>query len=223
MSDEEAASIPYAGLTAYSALSFFGLLNERNAFNQHVLVMGGSGGVGAVAIQILQAWGARVTTTCTPTAVEWLERDAMVDKAIDYNLFNPSDYVNEFDFILDAAPPKKDRITKENLTMLRSRGTYVTLTSPLLRTFDDNGYIGGLLKTAVLAATDVTKGLVQGKRVTWAYFVPSRVALEKIRQMAEDGKLKANVDKVVKFEDLPESYRNVKAGLAKGKIVVTVN
>ena len=60
----EAASILYAGLTAWSALWITGALCCKNTMtsrtNNKVLVLGGSGGVGTIAIQLLKAWNMHV-------------------------------------------------------------------------------------------------------------------------------------------------------------------
>jgi NADPH:quinone reductase-like Zn-dependent oxidoreductase len=60
MSDEEASSLLYTGLTAWCALKVAGGLYVLNASGKNVLVLGGSGGVGNCAIQILKSWGAKV-------------------------------------------------------------------------------------------------------------------------------------------------------------------
>lgn len=56
----EAASLLYAGLTAWSSLKISGDLCFSNAYNKNVLVLGGSGGVGSIAVQLLKAWEAKV-------------------------------------------------------------------------------------------------------------------------------------------------------------------
>ena len=56
---EEAASIPYAGLTAWSALSITAELCVSSK-GKKVLVLGGAGGVGSLATQILKNWGTLV-------------------------------------------------------------------------------------------------------------------------------------------------------------------
>ena len=65
MSYIEAASILYAGLTAWSALWYTGGLCYKTALNRQmnkrVLVLGGSGGVGTLAIQLLKAWNMQVS------------------------------------------------------------------------------------------------------------------------------------------------------------------
>eukprot|EP00058_Branchiostoma_floridae_P013655 XP_002599143.1 hypothetical protein BRAFLDRAFT_59069 [Branchiostoma floridae] len=65
----QAASIPYAGLTAWASLITQGGLNEKTTKGKRVLVLGGSGGVGTFAVQLLKAWGAHVTTTCSRDAI----------------------------------------------------------------------------------------------------------------------------------------------------------
>lgn len=56
----EAASIPYAGLTAWSGLRFSGGLGEVSNGKQ-VLIMGASGGVGSIAAQLCKLWGSKVS------------------------------------------------------------------------------------------------------------------------------------------------------------------
>lgn len=50
----------YTGLTAWSALKVAGGLCIWNATKKNVLVIGGSGGVGSCAIQLLKHWGSTV-------------------------------------------------------------------------------------------------------------------------------------------------------------------
>jgi NADPH:quinone reductase-like Zn-dependent oxidoreductase len=56
----EAGSIPYAAMTAWSALKVTGDLCLSPSKGKRVLIIGGSGGVGTAAIQLLKAWGAQV-------------------------------------------------------------------------------------------------------------------------------------------------------------------
>jgi len=58
----EAGSIPYAAMTAWSALKVTGDLCLSTPKGKRVLILGGSGGVGAAAIQLLKAWGAQVSS-----------------------------------------------------------------------------------------------------------------------------------------------------------------
>lgn len=60
MTNEEAAGLLYTGLTVWSALKVAGGLYVLNAANKNILVIGGSGGVGNCAVQLLKSWGAKV-------------------------------------------------------------------------------------------------------------------------------------------------------------------
>jgi len=54
----------YTGLTAWCALKIAGGLYAMNTAKKNTLVIGGSGGVGNCAIQLLKYWGAEVIVTC---------------------------------------------------------------------------------------------------------------------------------------------------------------
>lgn len=58
----QAGSIPYAAVTAWSALKVTGDLCFSTPKGKRVLILGGSGGVGAAAVQLLKAWGAQVSS-----------------------------------------------------------------------------------------------------------------------------------------------------------------
>jgi reticulon-4-interacting protein 1, mitochondrial len=79
---EEAAAIPYTGLTAWSALKITGELC-LGARNKQILVLGGSGGVGSLAIQLLKNWGSAVAATCPPDSIDTC-RALGADVVIDY-------------------------------------------------------------------------------------------------------------------------------------------
>lgn len=59
-------------MTAWSGLFLAGNLLLRQRKGLRVLVLGGSGGVGSVAIQLLKSQGCTVYTTCSSDAVEFV-------------------------------------------------------------------------------------------------------------------------------------------------------
>jgi NADPH:quinone reductase-like Zn-dependent oxidoreductase len=79
LSHIEAASVPLAGQTAWQALFDHGRL-ERG---QTVLIHGGSGGVGAFAVQLAHWKGAKVLATGSAENADFL-RSLGADMAIDY-------------------------------------------------------------------------------------------------------------------------------------------
>ncbi|MBT2620452.1 zinc-dependent alcohol dehydrogenase family protein [Chryseobacterium sp. ISL-6] len=98
----EAAATPLVFITAWEAL-----VDQMNIQqNQTVLIHGGSGGVGHVAIQIAKAKGAKVYTTVAPYQVESIKKYGA--ESIDYQSLSVEDYVETytngvgFDAILDT-------------------------------------------------------------------------------------------------------------------------
>lgn len=61
MNIEEAASLPYAALTGWSAAVVSGMIIPGKAFGKRVLIIGASGGVGSFLCQLLCVWGAQVS------------------------------------------------------------------------------------------------------------------------------------------------------------------
>ncbi|XP_046643102.1 reticulon-4-interacting protein 1, mitochondrial-like isoform X2 [Daphnia pulicaria] len=78
----EAASIPYAGLTAWSGLRSVGGLGEV-LNGKDVLIMGAAGGIGSIATQLCKIWGSKVVATCSTDAIPII-KNLGSDDIIDY-------------------------------------------------------------------------------------------------------------------------------------------
>lgn len=65
-------------------------LKPNECHKKRVLVLGGSGGIGSFAIQLLKAWGAYVVSTCSSDAVE-LVAGLGADHVVDYTASNLED------------------------------------------------------------------------------------------------------------------------------------
>jgi NADPH:quinone reductase-like Zn-dependent oxidoreductase len=78
LSWEEAGALPLAGLTAHQALETLGVRGGES-----VLVSGGAGGVGHLAVQMAVARGARVLATASPANHDWLRE--LGAEPFDYN------------------------------------------------------------------------------------------------------------------------------------------
>lgn len=87
LSHAQAAAITLTGGTAWEAL----VTRARLQPAESVLIHGGAGGVGTIAIQLAKAMGARVFTTCRSEQAEFL-LGLGADATIDYER---SDYVEE--------------------------------------------------------------------------------------------------------------------------------
>jgi NADPH2:quinone reductase len=86
----EAAAIPLIFITAWEGLVDRAAVHSR----QKVLIQGGAGGVGHVAIQIARAFGAEVFATGSAASKSFIERLGAV--AIDYQPMSVESYVAKF-------------------------------------------------------------------------------------------------------------------------------
>jgi len=93
---QEAAAVPMAALIAWQALFDTAGLHA----GQTVLIPGGAGGVGHLAIQLAKWKGAQVITTTSTRNVAFV-RELGADLVIDYTRASVADVVQEVDVVLD--------------------------------------------------------------------------------------------------------------------------
>lgn len=222
--DAEAGTILYAGLTTFSGIfisayptALFGRSNF--AKGKKVLVLGGSGGVGHIAIQILKAEGADIVATCSEDAKPLLE-NLGISKVIDYAALESNQQLlaeSPYDLILDCAG-----LGTEYANTLRwSFNNYVTFKSPLLKNFDEKGFIvGGLESVKALLSTNIPV-LGKGSAVKWGYFIPLPNGIEYLTKLVENGQLKSIIDSKFHYNDLPKAYERVANGHLRGKVAIT--
>ncbi|XP_054651388.1 reticulon-4-interacting protein 1 homolog, mitochondrial isoform X2 [Dunckerocampus dactyliophorus] len=192
LSHTEAAAIPYVATTAWSALVNTGGLNKDNCANKRILILGGSGGVGTFAIQMLKAWGAHVTVTCAQNAERFV-RELGADHVVDYTtgpVEVPLAALEKFDLVLDNIGGDTERWAL-NLLKPWSGAKYVTLVTPFLQNTDTLGVADGMLQTA---ATVTSKAL----------------------------KIHAVVEETFSFAQVPQALEKVEKGHARGKTVVQI-
>lgn len=95
---EEAAAVPASGFAALQSLRDAGQLEPGRS----VLIIGASGGVGTIAVQIAKALGAHVTGVCSTQSVESV-RSIGADDVIDYTKEPITRDGRHYDLILDLA------------------------------------------------------------------------------------------------------------------------
>jgi NADPH:quinone reductase-like Zn-dependent oxidoreductase len=96
LSFEQAAVLPYPTFAAMQALRDHGRVQP----GQRVLVIGASGAVGTIAVQLAVAYGATVTGVCSGGHAD-LVRSLGADEVIDYTREEITDGTRRFDVILD--------------------------------------------------------------------------------------------------------------------------
>jgi NADPH:quinone reductase-like Zn-dependent oxidoreductase len=117
-----AAALPLAGLTALQAL----VDHARVQRGERVLVTGGSGGVGALTVQLAAQFGADVTATVRSDAVE-LARNLGARKVIDVRTQAFDDGGAAYDVVIDTVGGDTLDLS---FAVLRRGGRLVTLSAP---------------------------------------------------------------------------------------------
>lgn len=223
----EAASLPYAGVTAWCALKVTGDMYWWSARGRRVLILGGSGGVGTAAIQLLKAWGSCVVATCRSDAIPLLE-SLGADCVIDYTSPDSQKLIREqgkYDIILDAAGLGADvGLSFTDCLKDWNLSKYITLRSPMLRNADDYGFVVGMMKNTVdvLVSNVKTNLSSQMSSIRWGFYLPLSEAIKEITALVEQGKMCPTIDKVYPFIELPAAYEKVKAGHLRGKVVINM-
>ena len=118
-----AAALPLAGLTAWQALvDHAGVLH-----GERVLVTGGAGGVGALAVQLAAQLGAEVTATVRSDAAE-LVRNLGAREVIDIRSDALADSHSAYDVVIDTVGGPNSR---DLFRALRGGGRFVALSAPI--------------------------------------------------------------------------------------------
>jgi NADPH:quinone reductase len=105
VSYEQAAAMPVVGLTSWEALVNRGRIKS----GQKVLIHGGAGGVGHIAVQLASAMGAEVTATVSGSEKAAIARRMGAHHIVNYKEQSVKEYVQEitggqgFDIIVDTA------------------------------------------------------------------------------------------------------------------------
>jgi len=187
-----AAGVPLAGLTAWQALIKFADLQP----GQRVLVLGASGGVGHLAVQIAKRKGSYVIGTASPHNSDFL-RDLGVDQVIDYNTINVEDALSDLDVVFNTVSPTA---AKNSLKTLRR---------------------GGMLVSCAGLPTD-EEAAPYGIRTHGFLVRPDAAQLTELARLIDEGKIKPYVDSVFPLAEAAQAQTLGEGGHTRGKIVLKV-
>ncbi len=203
LSHVEAASLPVAACTAWQAL--FDRASVRSG--DVVLIHGGAGGVGSLAVQMASWAGCEVIATAGRKNLEFVE-DMGADLAIDYQA---SDFVKA---VLEATDGEGADVVLDTVggdVFLRSfdalspNGTVVSIVAD---TFAAQPLEG--LRPAFFKNADACFHFVQRDRAT----------LDDVARLVERGYLEAVVDEVLALETVAEAHARMDSGHGRGKVVL---
>lgn len=194
MSHEEAAALPFGGMTA---LHFLRKANIQPG--QKVLIYGASGAVGTAAVQIAQSFGATVTGVCSTANLEMV-KNLGADQVIDYTKTDFAENGGQYDVVYETVNKAP---FSSCIAALKSNGTLILGASML----------GGMLRGAWASATS-------NKKVISGVVVETAEAANFLQKLAEAGKLKAVIDKAYNLEQIAGAHDYVDKGHKKGNVVI---
>ncbi|AIR69380.1 NADP-dependent oxidoreductase [Dickeya fangzhongdai] len=214
LSMEEAASIPLVSLTAWQVLVETAKLKK----GQKVLIHAGSGGVGAIAIQLAKHLGAFVATTTGTSNVEWVKALG-ADVVIDYRKQDFETVLHGYDVVLNSLG---NDVLEKSLRVLRPGGQLISISGPPVPEFAaEQGLSWGLKQVMRLLSHRIRKQARQkGVSYAFVFMRASGEQLDEISALIESGIIRPVVDRVFPFDATADALSYVETGRAKGKVVV---
>lgn len=211
-----AASVPLVGLTAYQAL----VDDMHLQPGQSILIHGGAGGVGAMAVQLARWIGARVIATASKRNFEWV-RELGADEVIDYASQRFEEVARDVDFVLD---------TQGGETLLRSfkavkpGGLVVSLSGMPDAAFAREWGMkrSWQLLFGALAHRIHRAAKKRGARYRYHWMRPNGEQLALLAKLIDEHRISPHVYRVFPFEQTPEAIAFAESGAARGKVVVEV-
>lgn len=210
-----AAAIPLTGLTAYQAI-----VEELEAKpGQTLLIPGGSGSFGQMAVPIAKALGLRVIVTGNARAEEQFLAMG-VDQYLDYKTKNYWEVLSDVDHVIDTLGPDE---FEHELAVLKKGGRLVSLRTGPNKAFAERKQISGLKKHMfTLAGSKYDKAAKkQGKEYRFVFVRSDGAQLQKITEIVEKQQIKPAVDsRIFSLDQANEALQLVAKGPINGKVMI---
>lgn len=188
----EAASLPLVGSSAIQAIEDH--INLQS--NQKILIHGGAGGIGSVAIQLAKHLGAYVATTVATKDLDFV-KSLGADEVIDYKSQDFSEILRGYDAVYDTVGGET---TDKSFEVLKQGGILVSMLGQpkeeLAKQYDVN-IIGQNTKT-------------------------SSEHLRHLAQLIDQGVIKPQVNKVFPLDQTREAFEYAENSHSRGKVVIEV-
>jgi NADPH:quinone reductase-like Zn-dependent oxidoreductase len=191
-----AAALPQSGTIALTAF------RGRMRPGMRVLVNGGGGGSGPLAIQIAKAGGAEVWAVDTAAKAEVM-REAGADRVLDFEAEDFAGHRNSFDLVLDLWGTRPMRVVRRTL---RPGGRYML--------------VGGPLRVVIAAALSSLWSRFTARQTGLLLVNQGPGALAELLGMVADGRLTPVVGEVTSLEGAAEALALMGARRVAGKLVI---
>lgn len=197
LSYEEAVTLPYGAIMTTS------LLEKANIqCGQKVLINGASGGIGSMAVQLAKYYGAEVTGVCGTPRLEFV-KSLGADKVIDYTREDFTQNGETYDLIFDILGKSSFSKVKRSL---KPNGIYLLASFKMKALLD-------MLWTSLTGSK---------QKIICAFANETPESLTFIKNLVEERKVKAIVDKSFPLEQAAEAHWYVEQGRKQGNVVIAI-
>ncbi|MET7640665.1 NAD(P)H-quinone oxidoreductase [Streptomyces sp. NPDC005438] len=201
----EAAVLPEAVATVWSNIGMTARLRE----GETLLVHGGVGGVGSMAVQIAKALNARVVTTVGSPEKAARARELGADLTVNHRTRDFTEY-GPYDVILDVVG---GQYLERNIRSLATDGRLVVIGL-------QNGLEGNLNLAELVFRRLSVHGTTLRTRSTTEKAAIVAASREHVWPMIENGSVRLVIDRTLPMAEAAEAHRLLEAGQHVGKILL---
>jgi NADPH:quinone reductase-like Zn-dependent oxidoreductase len=192
LSHIEAAALPLVGVSAWRAL----MENIGLSKGQRILIHGGAGGIGSIAIQLAKYLGAEIATTVSANDRQFVQ-ELGADVVIDYKSQNFEDLLHDYDSVFDTVGRQT---YKRSFKVLKKGGIIVSmLEQPNSELMDRH---------------DV--------KAIFQFTQADRERLTKLAQWVDQNNIKVNVDRTFLLAEAADALDYQKDVHPRGKVVLAI-
>ncbi len=211
----QAAAAPLVLITAWEALYDRGKLQS----GQTVLIHGGAGGVGHIAIQLAKIRGARVVTTVSNEQKANFARAIGADEVINYKTQSVEEEIANLtqergvDLVLDTVGGD---VFRQSLSVCAEYGTLVTILDPGDALVSSEARNKNLTIAFTLMLTPALKDL------SYALAQQGKI-LRLCGEWMSEGKLQMKVSQTFPLSAVAEAHGAIENGHTQGKIAIVIS
>ncbi len=188
----EAAALPLAGVSALQSLAEQIQLKK----GQKILIHGGAGGIGSLAIQLAKTMQAFVATTVSAKDIDFVKKLG-ADLAIDYKTQRFEEIIQDYDAVFDTVG--KDTY-RRSFAVLKKGGIINSMVHPV----DDE-----------LARQFEVKALYQST-------ITNAKRLSRLSEYVGSDKLKPVIDREFSIDNAREAFEYFENEHSRGKVIVKI-
>ncbi len=190
---EEAGALPLAGISAVQAL----IDHIKLQSGQKILIHGGAGGIGHIAIQMAKFLGAYVATTVSSPHINFV-KNLGADEVIDYKNQNFEEILKDFDAVFDTVGGET---LNKSFAVVKRGGTIVSMLGQPNQEFAE--------KYGITA-------LGQGTNTNTLHLI-------QLAKLVDSGKIKVHVDKIFPLSQIREACDYQEKNHPRGKVVIKIS